>query len=466
MRGGRGTVLRENISQIVSLSNLIDGITITDSEGIFVYYTNFRPDVNDLREQDVLGRHILEVYPELKEENSSIIHALKTGEVISNQYQELAAYGKKIIKGYNTTIPIIEGNRIVGVVEFSRYINWPYERQNITITSEKIKEENRLYTVDDIITNSRTMALLKEDIKKSAKTDSTVLIYGETGTGKELVAQSIHTSSSRAKKKFISQNCAAIPSNLLEGILFGTAKGSYTDAVDRPGLFEVAQGGTIFLDEINSMDMTMQTKILKAIEEKRTTRIGTFDARAFDVKIVAAVNEDPLVCVREGRLREDLFYRLGVVQLDIPPLRKRSNDLFYLVEHFIHRFNALMNRQVIGITGDVEELFLSYRWPGNVRELRNCIEGAFNMVTSRMIEMKDIPAYLQRRNKGWMGNDGRNEDLSLAQLDGNLMELVEKYEKSLILQAMEVSANLTEMAKRLGVSKQTLNYKLQKYKIK
>lgn len=453
-------MLREKISQIVSLPNLIDGIMITDLEGIIAYYTNFRPDVNDLREQDVLGRHVFEVYPTLKEEESSIMQALKTGEVISNQYQELAAHGKKTIKGYNTTIPIIEGKNIVGVVEFSRYIDWPYERQHITISNEKIKEENRLYTIDDIVSSSRSMNLLKEGLLKSAKTDSTVLIYGETGTGKELVAQSIHTSSSRAKKKFISQNCAAIPSNLLEGILFGTTKGSYTDAIDRPGLFEVAEGGTIFLDEINSMDLAMQSKILKVIEEKRTTRIGGFHPKHFDVKIVAAVNEDPITCVKEGRLREDLFYRLGVVQLDIPPLRKRINDLFYLIEHFIHHYNEIMNRKIIGIAGNVEDLFLSYSWPGNVRELKNCIEGAFNMASSRMIEMKDLPPYLRRR-----GELEGEEPMKRGRLEGNLTELVEDYEKSLIVSALDTSPNLTEVAKKLGVSKQTLNYKLTKYKI-
>lgn len=454
-------ILRNNVSEIVDLSNLIDGITITDSEGIIVYYTNFRPDVNDLREQDVLGRHVLEVYQTLKEEDSSIMRALKTGEVISNQYQELAAYNKRKIKGYNTTIPIIEGNEIAGVVEFSRYIDWPYERQHITISNEKIREENRLYTMDDIITNSKSMTSLKEAISKSAKTDSTVLIYGETGTGKELVAQSIHTSSTRAKKKFISQNCAAIPSSLLEGILFGTVKGSYTDAVDRPGLFEVADGGTIFLDEINSMDLAMQTKLLKVIEEKRTARIGSFESKQFDVKLIAAVNEDPLRCVEEGRLRQDLFYRLGVVQLDIPPLRQRSNDLFYLTEHFIHHFNDIMNRKIIGITEDVEELFMSYDWPGNVRELKNCIEGAFNMATSRMIELKDLPTYL--RKKAGMEPSGLPLKCSL---DGNLNELVENYEKSLIWQAVESCSTMTEVAKKLGLSKQTLNYKLAKYKIR
>ncbi len=240
------------------------------------------------------------------------------------------------------------------------------------------------------------MELIKERIPMIADTDSSVLIYGETGTGKELVAQSIHTASKRRNKKFVSQNCAAIPGNLLESILFGTTKGSYTGAENKPGLFEIASGGTLFLDEINSMEISVQPKILKAIEEKQVVRLGGYEPIKTDIKIVSAVNENPLQCIAENKLREDLFYRLSVVQLNIPPLRERINDLFYLVSHFINIYNTSMHCNLIGIDEEVETIFRGYNWPGNVRELKNVIEGAFNVASARFIQKKDLPEYLTR----------------------------------------------------------------------
>ena len=199
--------------------------------------------------------------------------------------------------------------------------------RDIVISVKKNVAATNLYSVDDIITHSREMEMLKERIVMVADTDSSVLIYGETGTGKEMVAQSIHTSSKRRGHKFISQNCAAIPANLLEGILFGTVKGSYTGAENKPGLFEVANGGTLFLDEINSMEKSIQPKILKAIEEKQVTRLGGYEPIKTDVKIISAINCDPIKCVEAGKIRSDLFYRLSVVQINIPPLRARQEGL-------------------------------------------------------------------------------------------------------------------------------------------
>ena len=248
---------------------------------------------------------------------------LKTGEPIFNQFQEIPTYTGKVIRSLNTTLPLKEGGKIVGAVDVSRYIDTPYARKNIALTFKNV-QKNDLYTVDDIISNSVQMAEMKEKIIRIANTDSSVLIWGESGTGKELVAQSLHTASNRKNKKFVSQNCAAIPSTLLESILFGTTKGSFTGAENRAGIFEVANGGTIFLDEINSMGMDVQAKILKAIEEKQIKRIGGVEPISIDVKIVAAMNADPIECVKNKIIREDLFYRLSVVQIKVPPLRERQ----------------------------------------------------------------------------------------------------------------------------------------------
>ena len=321
-------MIKRCVEQILNLYNFIDGIMVADEEGNIEYYQTFRPDLNDLKMEKIIGKNLFDIYPTLTKENSTIHKVLKTGEPIFNQIQEIPTYTGKVIRSLNTTLPLKEGEKIVGAVDVSRYIDTPYARKNIALTF-KNAQKNDLYTVDDIISNSAQMAEMKEKIIRIANTDSSVLIWGESGTGKELVAQSLHTASNRKNKKFVSQNCAAIPSTLLESILFGTTKGSFTGAENRAGIFEVANGGTIFLDEINSMGMDVQAKILKAIEEKQIKRIGGVEPILIDVKIVAAMNADPIECVKNKIIREDLFYRLSVVQIKVPPLRERQADLFF-----------------------------------------------------------------------------------------------------------------------------------------
>ena len=460
-------MLRRYVEQILSIYNYLDGIMVTDKYGYVEYYVTFRPDVNNLKEKDILRKHITEVYPTLNEETSSILRVLKTGKPISNEFQTLITYKGQSIRAINTTMPIKDHDEIIGAVDASRYIDSPYQRQDISLSLKESVEKKNLYAVDDIVTNSRSMELIKERIPMIADTDSSVLIYGETGTGKELVAQFIHTASKRRNKKFVSQNCAAIPGNLLESILFGTTKGSYTGAENKPGLFEIASGGTLFLDEINSMEISVQPKILKAIEEKQVVRLGGYEPIKTDIKIVSAVNENPLQCIAENKLREDLFYRLSVVQLNIPPLRERINDLFYLVSHFINIYNTSMHCNLIGIDEEVETIFRGYNWPGNVRELKNVIEGAFNVASARFIQKKDLPEYLTRPFV--LEEIGQNALMTVPAipLKGiSLEEALETYERELIEHAVAISKNYVEAAKLLGITKQALNYKLRKYKLR
>ena len=389
-------MLRQYVKQLLNVYNYIDGIMVTDERGYVEFYKNYRPNLNRLKESDVINKHVTEVYPNLTGESSSIMRVLKSGKSISNEFQTLQSYKGENINAINTTFPIKENGEIVGAVDVSRYIDTPYRREDIVLSVRDASGENSLYTIDDIITCSRSMELIKERIPMIADTDSSVLIYGETGTGKEMVAQAIHTSSKRRDKKFISQNCAAIPPNLLESILFGTVRGSYTGAENRPGLFETANGGTLFLDEINSMEVGLQAKLLKAIDEKQVTRLGGYEPVKTDVKIISAFNEDPFKCAEAGRIRSDLFYRLSVVQLNIPPLRERKEDLAYLVDYFISEYNRSMNREITGLSSEVQELFRSYNWPGNIRELKNVIEGAFNIAVSGVIKPDALPAYLTR----------------------------------------------------------------------
>lgn len=422
------------------------------------------------------------------------MRVLRSGEPISNEYQTLKTYDGQSIRAINTTMPIKENNRIIGAVDVSRYIDSPYRRQDITLETKEFKANSSgLYTVDDIITVSPQMEEIKQRIPLIADTDSSVLIYGETGTGKELVAESIHTASKRAGKRFVSQNCAAIPGNLLESILFGTKKGSYTGAENKPGLFEIANGGTLFLDEINSMELNVQAKILKAIEEKQVVRLGGYEPIKTDIKVISAVNERPIDCVKAGKLREDLFYRLSVVQVNIPPLRERSDDILYMTRRFIETYNQSMRRDIIGLDEQVEKLFRNYAWPGNVRELKNIIEGAFNVASTRFIQKKDLPEYLANPvrfevartagcEKAIAGSVLRTEvdENHLVESDFNefalsaavsftgktLNQTLAEVEEMMIRNALHEADSLAGAARLLGITKQNLHYKLQKYKIK
>lgn len=276
-------MLRCYVEQLLNVFNYIDALIVTNTKANIEYYFNIQPRLNRLREEDILGMNILDLYPDLTEETSSIYRVLRSGQPIYNEFQSMRAVKtNQIFNGLNTTIPIKHNNKIIGVAEITRWVEDPFQRKAITVSSKQSQgsasgsnsgissDDLRLYTIDDIITCSPQMEEIKERIRLISETDSTVLIYGQTGTGKELVAQSIHTSGRRRKNRFVSQNCAAIPDTLLESILFGTTKDSYTGAENRPGLFEIANGGTLFLDEINSMEPGMQAKLLKVIEEKKS----------------------------------------------------------------------------------------------------------------------------------------------------------------------------------------------------
>ena len=461
-------MLREYVEQILSLYNYVDGLVVTDKDGYIEYYLSYRPDLSRLKDREIRGKHVLDVYPCLKEEDSSILKVLKTGVPIYNEYQTLVTYIGETVHVVNTTMPIILNGKIAGAIDVSRYVDADQQRQSITLSLNQQRERRQTYTLDDIITQSPKMETLKKKIPMIAKTDSSVLIYGETGTGKELVAQSIHQCSGRSGKRFIAQNCAAIPVNLLEGILFGTTKGTYTGAENKPGLFEMANGGTLFLDEINSMELSIQSKILKAIEEKQAARLGGVEPVKFDVKIISAMNVDPIECVEQEKIREDLFYRLSVVQLNVPPLRERKEDILLLTEYFINYFNEKMKNDILSVDEEVEDIFLNHQWKGNVRELKNVMEGAFNIVSGRIIRKKDLPDYLTRptllqRGRGSFSLSA--ESVSLQE-GISLEEEVALFEKQLIQSVLRNTANLSAAARALGISRQTLNYKLVKYDLK
>ncbi len=446
----------KNFESLLNIYNYFDGIIVTDKNGIINYYVNFRTDIYNLRLKQIIGKNILEIHPEIKEEDSTIMQVLKTGQPIYDRIEHLTTPHGDCMTNICSTLPILENGNIVGAIDLSRGIDTDVQRKFIEMP-KVFNQSNSLYHVNDIVSASKKVNDLKSIISMVANTDSAVMICGETGTGKELFAQSVHTSGLRVSKPFISQNCAAIPNTLLEGILFGTTKGSFTGAEDKAGLFEMANGGTLFLDEINSMDLGMQAKILKAIEEKKVRRIGSDDTVSVDLKIISATNKPPLQCVKDNTIREDLFYRLSTVLFDIPSLRERIVDIPLLVNYFIEQNNSKMNKNVLGVSSEVMELFMNYQWPGNVRELKNVIEGAFNVIGSSEIKKDDLPPHLLNNYSH------QNERLISYGEDMSLPERLEEYEKRLLIQALDSTNNLTRAAEKLKITKQALNYKILKY---
>ncbi|WP_207758040.1 sigma-54 interaction domain-containing protein [Pseudoflavonifractor phocaeensis] len=442
----------DQIGEVVRLCEDTDGIVIVNRNGIVEYH---RISLDSYWcSQETEGCHILELYPELDEDSSTILQALKTGKATYNVLQDINNRRGQRVLLESTTIPIVVDGQVECVVDSSKYH---------AIDQRVIRgDSGGLYTLDHIITQDTAMLALKERIRNVAPLDSSVLIYGETGTGKELVAESLHSEGKRSGKPFVSQNCAAIPSNLLESLFFGTEKGSYTGALTRKGLLEEADGGTLFLDEINSMEIGLQAKLLKVLEEKKVRRLGGSRDIPFDVRIVAAVNEDPAKLIREHRLREDLYYRLGVVRITLPPLRKRKGDIALLTRHFIERYNQKMKRDIRGISEQALRRLEQYRWPGNVRELQNVVEGAYVSARSEMLmvdHMTDIlDQGLMELDQEPAGGDAIEDGFSLPQA-------LEQYERELVRRAMAQSSSISQAARLLGVSRQNLKYRLQKFNL-
>ena len=321
------------------------------------------------------------------------------------------------------------------------------------------------HNFEDIIGHNQSLCDIKILAKRAAFTQSPVLIYGETGTGKELFAQSIHNASCRAKSPFVAINCAAIPENLLEGILFGTVKGAYTEAVDRPGLFEQASDGTLFLDEINSMSLLLQAKLLRVLQEKKIRRVGGMTDIEVNPRIISSVNMKPLEAIEKGLLRSDLFYRLGVVCLGIPPLRERTDDLPYLIDFFIKKVSRKLAKGRYTAANDLLRVFQSYNWPGNVRQLEHALECAITLISSNETEItiEHIPEYMKITSTITIKEEPLTRKFNLNPLDSE----IEKVEKNKIITVLEdTKGNISLAARLMNISRQSLHYRMKKHQIR
>ncbi|WP_352420287.1 sigma 54-interacting transcriptional regulator [Proteiniborus sp.] len=457
----------ENILEI--LDCVQEGIHIIDKTGKIVYYNKFAQKLDEIDREKAVGRHILEIYPSLSHDTSTLLKVIRTGKPIFDIEQTFVNYKGDKITTINSSIPIKSKGSIVGALEISKDIT------EVRKLSEKIVElQSELYSTEhknkqkdkgtagftfvDIIGQNTEMLKIKSLALKAAATSSPIIIYGETGTGKELFVQSIHNASPRRDKPFIAQNCAALPSNLLEGILFGTVKGGFTGAEDRPGLFEVADGGTLLLDEINSMPLDLQAKLLRVIQDKTVRRVGATKTTKVNVRIIAATNIHPEKAIENNLLRKDLYYRLNVVSINIPELKDRTDDIPRLAEYFIEKYNKLLGKNIKKVDDEAMEKFMTYNWPGNVRELEHLIEGIATIYDTDTIRLEHLPT--QIRNQG-------NATGTVPFAANSLRVTLEQMEKSIINETLIATDwNITRTAEQLDIPRQTLQYKIKKYELK
>ncbi|HXU37305.1 MAG TPA: sigma-54 dependent transcriptional regulator [Blastocatellia bacterium] len=338
------------------------------------------------------------------------------------------------------------------------YLEKPIDRdQLLKVVQSALERLNRID--DEIIGNSDEMERVKKMILKVAGSTSTVMIRGDSGVGKERVARAIYKASPRAGEVFQAVNCAAINENLIESELFGHEKGSFTGAhAQKKGQFETADRGTLFLDEIGDLNISMQAKILRALQEKEIMRVGGTRPIKVDVRVIAATNRDLESMVKDGRFREDLYYRLNIIPIVIPPLRNRRDDIPPLVDFFIAKHSVDANRKIEGLTASARNLVMSYSWPGNVRQLESAIERAILLCEGNEIQVEDLPVEI------------RQEGTSASAFNFKLPPegiSFEEVERSLITQAMEqTNWNITRAAKLLGLSFRTLQYRLEKFGMK
>jgi arginine utilization regulatory protein len=448
----------------IILDQLDIGVHVVDTSGRTLIYNRKMAELEDISPEEINGKVILDVL-DLTPEASTLLTSLKNRTSLENKRQTYLTSKGTQVTTVNSTLPLFADGQMIGAMELAK--DMTYIKQLAEKVSDLQQELNQKYPTStvcqpttrysfaDILGQCEPFLRAVYNARQAARTDSTILIHGETGTGKELFAQSIHRASPRASKPFIAQNCAALPEELLEGLLFGTSKGGFTGAVDRPGLFELAQAGTLFLDEINSMPLRLQAKLLRVLQERTMRRVGGLREITVDVRILSSCSLDPEQAVRQQLLREDLFYRLSVVTIGIPPLRERKEDIPFLIKTFTERLSGRFAIPKPEILPDTLYLLVKYSWPGNVRELEHMIEGSLNfMPPDEPLSPHHLPIYLQRR-------------LQLSHCSGNgLRAVTEDLEKEKITLALqECLGNISQAAQKLGISRQSLQHKLKKYKL-
>lgn len=456
-----------------ALERVTDGVQIYDKDACLVYLNENSRKISDIPDSlSVRGKHLLDMY-DLDESISTVLTCLRTAAPVLNRFDTFKTTTGSGVASVNTGYPIFQNKELAGVVVFEQnleviqaQIAWLEKiRAALTDQGEKLPPARFSgYTFSNIIGTSQKLIDAVNLAKRVAVQNSSVLLVGETGTGKEVFAQSIHRFSLRKDKKFVAINCAAIPDTLIEGVFFGTQKGAFTGSTNSVGLLEEADGGTLFLDELNSMSLTMQSKLLRVIQEGTFRRIGGSQDKKTDIRFISSCNEPPAQLLKDNALRKDLYYRLSTVTIDLPPLREHPEDIPQLAEEYISAKAYKYAKSIQSIGPDVIALFSQYGWPGNVRELHNVLDFTLNVVDGPVIGVAHLPRYLQDIQKPQILSAGEHQEESWLHHD--LQYTMDSYESQVLKAVLEYyGGNITRAADCLGLRRQSLQYRMKKYGI-
>jgi PAS domain S-box-containing protein len=444
------TIARDATQRFFPLifDSISHAIFTVDSEGTITSFNRAAEQVTGYRREEVIGTACSAILQSSRcEDNCPLKASMNTGETAHDQDATIVTkLGKSVPISLSTAALIEDGNRIVGGVEMFR---------DLRQVTELRKELEKTYVLEDIVSKSHHMKRLLETLPLIADSQSTVLIEGESGTGKELVARAIHNLGPRRNGPFVAINCAAVPDSLIESELFGYKKGAFTDAKqDKPGRFALAEGGTLLLDEIGDLSKQMQVKLLRVLQEKEYEPLGSTETVRADVRVVASTNRNLAEDVHSKKFRQDLYYRLNVVRLEVPPLQTRKEDIPILVNHFIDHFNALQGRRITGCSERVRSALMRYPFPGNIRELENAIEHAFVVCIDTTIQMDDLPQHILNH----LASEEQKAPAAKPPLeDAEMHAIVASLERN--------DYNRTRTAADLGVSRNTLWRKMKRYGI-
>ncbi len=450
-------------------NKITDSVILCDEYGCILQLNDAAVKMDSLLTENIFGKKLSSVYQMADDSYLAIPQVIAEKRPLLNLRQHYTTcYGKDVDIVCNN-YPIIDAGHILG--GFSVMKDWStideLNRRIIDLQGKLLEQSgssksksNTTWTVKyqfkDIIYTSSAMNNVVRKCQKIARSDSSVMIYGETGTGKELLTQSIHNASQRTGRPFLAINCAAIPEHLLEALLFGTEKGAYTGAERREGLFEQADTGTLFLDEINSMNITLQSKLLRVLQDGMVRRVGGAMEIHVDVRVLSNINIPPYQAIAENLLRQDLFYRLGVITINLPPLRERKEDIPLLCKNFILNLNRKLPQNVCDIDIATFEIFYAYDWPGNVRELQHAIEYAMNIlpVDISVITPSYIPEHILLKVNGGVSDIPCNSSWN---------SIIQDVECRVLRKALRNNGgNISKTARILGVSRQNLQYRIKK----
>lgn len=450
------------------LNSTSEGIAMFDLTGAFLFVNKRYLDMFDLDERIIKDMTVYDLKGYFQEPSKYV----KSNEIFFSNPEsvfediiEVKIPRRKILYYYTT--PVLGNNKnIVGRLVVYRDVSKEIEIDQMKAELLRLRAELETeYSFEKIIGNSKKMKEIFMLIHQASQSDITVLIQGETGTGKELIAKAIHYNSKRKNGPFVAVNCAAIPETLIESELFGHEKGAFTGAISRKiGRFEQANGGTILLDEIGEMQPTLQVRLLRVLQEREIQRVGGLNAIPIDVRVIASTNTDLEAAIKSGKFREDLFYRISAFPIVIPPLRERIDDIPLLAEHFLSKFSAKLGKSISVISSEAMELLMKYHWPGNVRELESAIERGVLLETSGVLQAENLPqSILSISNKPKMDIGFINQK---SEKDENIILPLDEIEKRALINALKITGNnIQKAAKALGINRATVYRKLEKYNL-